>query len=200
MITWAHLHRELERVEARMRSVVRRGILTLAASASYFAQVEAFDGEVFDELELWQQFGLASRPPAGGEAALAKVEGRGEGAVIVATTDRAHRPSGLSEGDAALYAQQASGGGQAQVHVKADGDIDLTPGTGQHVGVGGHDELLLLGETTKDDLKSFADALVGMPPTGTAVQNALALEAIRTAATSLSSSTSAWLASRGKVG
>lgn len=198
MISIEQVRREIERAAARWAGIVRRGILEQIDS-DYYAQSSMSADENNDQVELWQQFGLTSMPPAGGEALLAQVDGRGEGAVAIATNDRAHRPTGLASGDTVLYAAQGGGGGQALLHAKADGDVDLTAGTGKHVNVGGDSEALLLGETVTIDLKTFADALVSMPPSGTAVQNALALEAIRTAATALSGSTAAWLAAIGKV-
>lgn len=189
MISMDHVRKEIGRHMQRAVSLIRRGIIQ-TVSAAYYAQVEAFEGELYDNVALWQQFGMTSRPPAGGEAAIAKVEGSGEAAVIVATNDDTHRPATLSVGDAMLYAQQASGGGQAQVHAKADGDVDLTPGTGQHVGVGGHSEALLLGETVSAAMNTFA----------TSVAAAATVPQIAAAAATLKASiTTGWLASKGKV-
>jgi len=169
-----------ERALERARGLIRRGVLQL--EASYFCGVEAHDGETFNDVELWQQFGLASRPPAGGEILLALVGGRGEGAIGVATTDRAHRPTGLAAGDAMLYGA-ASGSDQAQVATRADGDIDVFPATPTdkvNIGTQGV-EAMLLGATFDTALR----ALVTTPVSGLAAAFAALATACTDAGTGL---------------
>lgn len=198
MISMDHVRKEIGRHMQRAVSLIRRGIIQ-TVSAAYYAQVEAFEGELYDNVALWQQFGMTSRPPAGGEAAIAKVEGSGEAAVIVATNDDTHRPATLSVGDAMLYAQQASGGGQAQVHAKADGDVDLTPGTGQHVGVGGHSEALLLGDSMISKLTALNVAVTALPAAADLATAITLANGLKAALLTYSASASALAASKGKV-
>lgn len=178
------IRREVDRTAGKLRQMFRRGILTLAG-ADGFVQVKGWGDEQFDQVELWQQFGLTSRPPAGGEVLLVLVGGRGEGAIAAATTDRAHRPADLAEGEAVLYAKSDSG--QAQVRCKPDGNVDLVAGSASAtVNVGGDDEALLLGETVQADIITFAGALA----TELGSSNAC---------TDLVAAAASWLASKGKV-
>lgn len=120
------VRREVARVAGSMRGAMRRGTLGTGASSSYTAQVQGIDGETWELVELWQQFGLASRPPTGGEVALAEVDGAGEGAVMVATQDRAHRPT-ADASEVVLYGAKA-GGTQPTVRLKSTGQLKASAG------------------------------------------------------------------------
>ena len=186
-----------ERATLPLFRMIRRGVLKTVTD-TLFAQVEQFTDELVPDVEMWQDFGFTSRPPAETEVLTVHPYGAAEGAIAIATNNRTHRPA-LAQGDAAIYGETTGGGDQAIVKTRQDGQIQCLPAAGLFVEVGGDAELLLLGETVKANLKTFADAVVAMGVTGTAVQNAAALEKIRTAATNLSSATSAWLATKGKV-
>lgn len=177
------VEKEMGRVVRRLGGLVRRGVITLA-SAAHTVQVEGLTGERYHDVPLWQQYGFASRPPAGGDAMMIAPEGRGELAVAVATSDRSQRPTDLESGEAVMYGPSAS---QGQVRCRADGTIDLLPYTGKTVNVGGPTgaELMLLGETVTADVVTFA---TGLTPTNLSERAA----ALVTAA-------AGWLASKGKV-
>lgn len=113
----------VDRMGDKLSRMIRRGVVKIT-SASYFMQVQGFDGERFDDAELWQQFGLASRPPAGGECLVVKVDAEGEQPIVVSTQDRGERPSGLADGDSILYAKK-SGADQASVKCTATAEVQL---------------------------------------------------------------------------
>lgn len=118
--------REVAKAVRKVGNNVRRGTLGTAVSDKYSSQITGnkySTEENFEAVEYWQQFGLASRPPQGGEAMLVSPSGSGEGAVAIATTDRAHRPT-VASGDTILYALLA-GSDQATIHLKASGDIEI---------------------------------------------------------------------------
>jgi phage gp45-like len=159
MNEWIHVvEREVARAVSRMAGLVRRGVITLA-SAGHTLQVEGIAGERFHDVELWQQFGLASRPPVGGHVAMIAPGGRGEHAIAVAGTDYSHRPADLADGDSALYGK--SGSGQAQVRCCADGSGYARVADGKTFDIGGTSghQLMLKGETVKADIIAFAHAL-----------------------------------------
>jgi len=179
------------------RSIVRRALLASGVDATYSAQLEGDAGDVKNRHEFWQHFGFTSRPPAGGEAAMVAF-GAGEGAVVVAENDRAHRPETLASGDAMLYAKK-DGSDQASVHAKAAGNVDLNaPKTDATVNVGGDAEFLLLGETVKANMNTFAEAVEAITP-GNEAANAIALGVIKDAASALDTAIDSWLAEKGKV-
>lgn len=181
--------------------IIRRGIVRITDD-SYFQQIEGFSNppdppETFNGVELWQHFGLASRPPAGSEALLVKVDGDAEQPIAIVTQNRGERPSGLADGDTVLYGK-SSGSNQASVKTRADLDVDLVPGAAEFVNVGGAKgdgalQAALLGKTAAEALKVFADAVAA----------AVDLAAVKTAggvlATSLGVTGNNWKAARAKV-
>jgi phage gp45-like len=128
---------EIDKAANRLASsIVRRGMIGTAPSSSYFFQVTGDDdSETFEGVELQQHFGFASRPPAGGECIVVCPGGEGAGGVSIAEQDRAHRPTSLAEGDAALYG--AKGAGQAIVLADALGGVTVTSGGALFVLLGG---------------------------------------------------------------
>jgi phage gp45-like len=173
----------------RTARIIRRGIMRTGATSA-FVQVAAADGEQFDGVENWQQFGFASRPPAGTEALVLLVDGNPDQAVCTATQSRGDRPAGMAVGDACLFSA-VSGSDQAAVKCLATGDVDVYCGTGDHVHIGGPTgaQEMLLGVTVRDNLLTFATAC-----------KASADVTLAAAATALEVAINAgWLATKGKV-
>jgi len=169
-------------------NIVRKGIIKLASSSA-FLQVRGFGDESFEAIELWQHYGLVSRPPAGTQAVLVSPNGADESAIAVATDNRTARPTDLSAGEVKLYGPK-SGADQTSVHCKAV-DLDLNQAAAGTVNVGGDDEFLLMGEKVKTDLTTFA----------TSVSTATTTVQIATAAgILLTAISSGWLSTKAKVG
>lgn len=206
MTMTAHVQKQIDRAVGKVAQIIRRTIVK-TVKASGIGQVEGFDGEAFDNTEFWQQYGFACRPPSGTEAITLLVDAEGEKAVVVSTHNRSDRPSGLSVGDSVLFGKQASDGTQAKAHAKADGDLDLVPGTGQHATLGGASsagEAVILGDTFNT---SHAALLSAVQALGVAIALDSALAAgTKTAGTTLSTAVSTfsglqatWLATKGKA-
>jgi phage baseplate assembly protein V len=181
------LERRLERFGARIALLVRRGLVK-ATGADFFLQVEASEDEMFDDVELWQSYGLASRPLGDAEVLMVKPGGQGDDAVAIAVNHRAHRPSDLEAGEVVIYGTK--GTGQAQVRLKPDGTIVLIPATGKFVEVGAAGgEAQLKGETLKAALQNLATSLT----------SAAAWPAVNTAGTALTTALAGVLATKAKV-
>ena len=195
--TYQQVRNMVRRELARLGHAVRRGVLGGGVSSAFLAKVAGAGGDDFENVETWQHFGFASRPPVNGEVLLVLPYGSGEGAIICAETDRAHRPS-IAANEVTVYGYK-SGAVQSVVYMRANGDIDLVAGTAGDVRVGAASgcEYLLLGATTMADIKAFADSVKAITP-GDAAANAIALGVIKTAAIALSTSTAGWLCSIAK--
>ena len=181
------IRREAARAVASVARIVRRGILK-SLNAVPLAQGEGFAGETFDAAEFFQHWGFASSPPEGAEALFALIDGEGVHPIAFATHVRGDRPT-LATGDAALFGAK-SGSQQAQVITRADGTVEITPAAGKFAECGGSDELMLLGETVKGDLATFAGAVAAAAP----------FEAgVKAAAAALATASASWLASNAKV-
>lgn len=139
---------EVGKAFGRAVNLIRRGVIKLVSDTSYM-QIEASDGEYYDDAEFWQQAGFSSRPPSGSESLFVNVGGNGEHAICFATEDRRYRPSSLAYGDSVHHAITSTSS-QARAHAKADGDYDIHAGTSKTVNIGdiaGNCEKMLLGAT-----------------------------------------------------
>lgn len=175
----------------QLKTVVRRGVLRLTAS-DYFCQVEGSEGERQDDVELWQSYGLASRPPVGSEVLWAKPGLTADSAVVFASQHRGSRPE-LEAGEVALYAEHGG-----QVLCDEDGDVELTAKTGRTVNVGGSTDAMVKGTTLKVALDAFSDALAAL--TGApGSPNEANINAIKAAGSALKIALELVLSSKAKV-
>jgi phage gp45-like len=98
-----------------------RGIITaVTGAAGKLARFSATGrvGETIENREIMQQYGVASRPPAGAECMILK---EGNHFVMIASDDRRYRLA-LQEGEVALYTEQKGiDGSQEYVHLKKTG-------------------------------------------------------------------------------
>jgi phage baseplate assembly protein V len=102
--------------------MISRAVVTLVTDSTKMqnVQVDLLDGEIADDVENFEHYGLTSRAAVGAEALYFSVGGiRGSG-VVHAVADRATRPKGLAEGDTVLYSLSGS-----QVYLDAAGNITV---------------------------------------------------------------------------
>lgn len=89
-------------------------------------QLELLSGEIRDEVERFQNYGFTSRPRDGAEAAVIFVGGRREHGLVVGVDDRRSRLTNLEPGEVATYSDSG-----ATITLKANGDVEVTPKSGQ---------------------------------------------------------------------
>ncbi|HII3779140.1 phage baseplate assembly protein V [Pasteurella multocida] len=89
---------------------VFRGVLNLVKSGDNIqkAQVSGLAGEILQDVELMQQFGFTSVPPAGTQVVVVPVGGKTTHSIIIATENGAFRVKNLENGETALYDQSGS--------------------------------------------------------------------------------------------
>ncbi|MFS7553972.1 phage baseplate assembly protein V, partial [Pasteurella multocida] len=89
---------------------VFRGVLNLVKSGDNIqkAQVSGLAGETLQDVELMQQFGFTSVPPAGTQVVVVPVGGKTTHSIIIATENGAFRVKNLENGETALYDQSGS--------------------------------------------------------------------------------------------
>jgi phage baseplate assembly protein V len=85
------------------------------------AQLAGLADEILEGVELFQEYGFASRPKAGSEAIAAAIAGLRDHAVIIATADRRYKVT-LEDGEVAIHDDL----GQS-VHLKRTGVVVETP-------------------------------------------------------------------------
>lgn len=115
----------IDRALARVRQAFRGVVQTVnAAPAVQLVQVDGLDGETLQAVELMQQYGLTSNPPAGTMAVLVPIGGRTAHGIIVATEHGTYRLKGLASGEMAIYTDEGD-----RVHLKRGRVVEIVAGT-----------------------------------------------------------------------
>lgn len=115
------IRREILRAQSGMRSAMR-GVLQSISLSQRVQRVnaEALAGEPLQDVELFQQFGFTSAPPAGTQLILLPLGGRTSASVVVATEHGAYRLQLNAQGEAAMYNQWGD-----HVWLKQDGTAQV---------------------------------------------------------------------------
>lgn len=153
------LRRALTPLANRIRNVVGRGTLTADANAGakfQELQIEMTEGDVRAEVEHAEAYGFTSRPKSGAEAVVVFVGGRRDHGVAVAVGDRRFRLLNLEAGGVAVYNDTG-----AKIVLRANGDIEVTPKSGQKLKVSGSVEVT--GDLTATGTVKGTTDVVGGP-------------------------------------
>lgn len=115
------VRREIGRAATGAR-LAYRGLLAglQLAQKIQLASGEGLAGEQLDRIELMQQFGFTSAPPAGTQLIVVPLGGRSSAAVIVATEHGAYRFQLGAAGEACVYNQWGD-----RVHLRQDRTIHM---------------------------------------------------------------------------
>lgn len=191
------IRRETDRIARISGQILRRGIVGLMGS-DYLAQIRGYTDEFFDRVELWQTYGLASRPPIGAEILIGKPDHSAQGAIAIADNARGERPSDLEDSEVCLYGK-LNGSDQSQIRMRPTGDIDLlAPGSGDTVNVGGSSEALALGDTLKGKFDALSASVAALVP-GTDLGTLRTFQInLKTALGTFTSGASGWVATKAK--
>lgn len=84
------------------------------------AQAEFFTEEVFDDAEVWQNYGFTSAPPKGTEGIALFAGGERVDPLIIATECKGKRFKDLNEGDTSVYSTAGN-----YIRVNADNSINI---------------------------------------------------------------------------
>lgn len=87
-----------------------RGVINLVKSGDSIqkAQVSGLAGETLQDVELMQQFGFTSVPPAGTQIVVVPVGGKTTHSIVIATENGVFRVKNLKNGEVAIYDQSGS--------------------------------------------------------------------------------------------
>lgn len=137
--------RLLAPLRTRIANLLSRAVVELVKDSGglQVMQVSALDGETREALERFQAYGFTSVPLTGSEAVVLFVGGRRDHGLVLAVDDRRYRKKNLAAGEVALYHKDG-----ASIVLKADGSIELTPKSGQHVVLSGGTKQLALADHT----------------------------------------------------
>lgn len=131
--TLDQLRHLLRPLATRVANTVARAVVQLVDDSTklQLLQVGVLADETVDGAEHHQPYGLASVPLAGAEAVVVFPGGDRSHPLVVAVSDRRHRPTGGDPGQVTLH--NHNGG---MVTITADGDIIATPAPGREVLLG----------------------------------------------------------------
>lgn len=148
----AELERLLAPIRTRIRNTIARAVVQLVDDGAKMQglQIGVLAGETIDDAERVQQYGLTSVPLEGADAVVLFPNGDRGLPLVVAVDDKRHRPTGLKAGEVALYNNAG-----AQVVMKANGDIEVTPASGGEILAGGSASLATKADL--DALKTYLD-------------------------------------------
>jgi len=101
---WEKVDSRIARALGKIR-LAFRGVLTMTSNGagSQLAQVAGMADEVLPDLELFQQFGFTSNPPAGTAVVVLPIGGKTGHGIIVATENGQYRVGGLAPGETAVF-------------------------------------------------------------------------------------------------
>jgi phage baseplate assembly protein V len=118
----------------RIKGMVRRATLGTVTQGTGLPsmQVNSMADDADDDVEMFEQYGFASVPPNGSEGLVLRVGGTRANSVGIAFGNRGGRIQGLAQGEVAIYNENG-----AQVIIRNDGNIEVTPGEGGVVQLGG---------------------------------------------------------------
>lgn len=126
----ATVQRMLAPVHRRLMNLLSRGVVSAVDDSKklQLVQLDLLDTETRDEIERFQNYGFTSVPEAGAESVVLFVGGRRDHGLAIVVDDRRYRLKSLAEGEVAVYNRTG-----AKIVLKANGDIELTPKSGQKV-------------------------------------------------------------------
>jgi phage baseplate assembly protein V len=145
--TFDALGRLLKPLRARVANVVARAVVQLVddSTMQQLVQLGVMAGEDIDDCENFHPYGFTSVPLPGAEAVVLFPNGDRGHPLVVAVSDRRHRPTGGEPGEVSLYTSAGS-----RVRLLADGNVEVQPGPGGEVFVrsegGTADRLVKLSE------------------------------------------------------
>lgn len=99
-------------------------------------QVQHLSDQARDDVERFQQFGFTSVPSQGAEVIVVAIGGDSDHPIAVVVDDRRYRPTGLSEGESAVYTKQNG----IRVYAKQDGSLELGTSPSEFVALGGDND------------------------------------------------------------
>jgi phage baseplate assembly protein V len=166
-------------ISARLSTMISRGVITLVddSGPTQLVQVETFDGQLADDVEIFQPWGVSFNPTVGSEVIVFALGGAQEHLIALCATDRDVRPTESEGGEGGLYTEQGW-----KVFVNEAGVTNMTKKSAT--------QSFMRGEDVKAALESYASSVskaVGqIKVVNHAIENASALATLEKANIKLS--------------
>ena len=139
LVVRSHFARNVEKLTRPLRNrvavMVSRAVLQLVDDSLRMqgVQVVGFAGETLDRVERFQNYGFTSVPhgpddDGAAEAIVLALGGQRQHPVVIAVDDRRYRPTGLADGEVALYTREHTDSDPHIVHLKQGREIEMRAG------------------------------------------------------------------------
>lgn len=150
----SQLQHMLRPLATRIANTIARGVVQLVDDDKklQLLQVGVLADEDGDDAEHHQPYGFSSVPLAGAEAVVVYPNGDRSHPLVVTVSDRRYRPTGGEPGEVTVYHH-----GGAKITLLDNGDVEVLPGPGGQVLIGGSPAEL----ATKQDLTVLKAAISG---------------------------------------
>jgi phage baseplate assembly protein V len=141
----------LQPLHRRVINMVARAVVKSATDdkKAQLLQLKILDGEVKDDVERLQNYGFTSVPKEDAEVVLACAGGKRDSAIAIVVEDRRYRLKGLEDGEVAVYSETG-----AKFVLKSNGDVELTPKSGQKFKITG--DVDVTGKLSVSDDSTFS--------------------------------------------
>jgi hypothetical protein len=120
----------LRPLRTQLANTLARAVVQLVDDGrkQQMVQLGVLAGETVEDGEHFQAYGFTSVPLPGAEAVVLFPNGDRAHPLVVAVSDRRHRPTGGEPGEVTVYNDTG-----AKIRISKDGDIDVTPAPGREV-------------------------------------------------------------------
>jgi phage baseplate assembly protein V len=120
----------LRPLRTRVANMVARAVVQLVDDdvKLQLLQLGVLEGENIDKAEHVSLYGISSVPLVGAEAVVLFPNGDRAHPLVIAVSDRRHRPTGGDPGQVTVYNHTG-----AKIIMQADGDIEVQPAPGREV-------------------------------------------------------------------
>lgn len=127
MMTMDQVARMIAPLQRRVMLMMGRGVVGPVTDNGGLQtmQLTLLEGEVRDDVERVQNYGLSANPLPGSDCIVICAGGNRDHPVIIALDDRRYRPDGGAPGEVTLYTHLAGGAGGHRITLKADQSVEI---------------------------------------------------------------------------
>jgi len=173
MISTAELLRFLNPLKKRIMHLIGRAILQAIDNSqkTQKIRIEGYKGEISDEVEKLEDYGLTCYPPVDGntENLVLYINGDRAFGIAIKSHNREYRPTDLSEGEVCLYDKN-----NVRITLTASKTIDMKNASG--INMLAASQSFVLGDAHKTALENLCSTIAAVVPSGSSAANITAIQ------------------------
>jgi phage gp45-like len=116
----------MEPYARRILLMITRGVFlsTYQKGGRTYAKARSLDGEILEDIEVFQQYGFASRPKSGADGILGSITGDRSHTAFLGSEDKRYQPE-HENGESITYTWLDKTSGGHRIHLKNDRSIQM---------------------------------------------------------------------------